>query len=355
VKRLLLAVPVAALALVMTSCSHPAHAGAAATVGSVRVPTSTLQGMVDRGVKVIPASVTTKPSAIDIERSDLTRLIQLEVLKTMAADMHLTVTDQDTTTALTAAAEQNAQSSDAASATKALQDSAAQSGIDTTTLRTYGEVIAYETKIIEALPTSNADLQAAYQKNIASFEQVHVAHILVATPALANSILAQVKADPTKFAALAKQYSTDTGSKDNGGDLGFASPSSYVAPFGTDAEAGKDGTIIGPVKTQYGYHIIKIIAHKTTSLADATQQLKLSLNGTEFTTKYGQALKNIKISVNPRYGVWSVSGSQDGLGLVVASTTGDLSSPAGSSASSSPAASPAATTPAATSSATAGG
>lgn len=329
-KRLLLAVPVAALALAMTSCSHPAHAGAAATVGSDRVPTGTLQGMVDRGVAVIPASTTPKPATVDIERSDLTRLIQLSVLKNMAAGLKVTVSDQDIDTALTDAAEQNAQSSDAASAKTALEASAAQQGIDPTTLRTYAEVAAYEEKIVEALPTSQSALQAAYQKNIASFQQVHVAHILVATAAQANSILAQVKADPAQFATLAKKYSTDTGSKDNGGDLGFASPSSYVAPFGADAEAGKDGTIIGPVHTQFGYHIIKIIAHQTTSLADATPQLKESLNGTEFTQAYSAALKKIKISVNPRYGAWNASGSQDGLGLVVAATKGDLSSPAGS-------------------------
>jgi foldase protein PrsA len=340
VKRFLLAVPVAALALAMTSCSHPAHAGAAATVGSDRVSTSTLSAMVSRGVAAIPASVTPKPATLDIERSDLTRLIQLSVLKQLAAKAHVTVTDQDIDAALAQAAAENAQSTsetvtDAASATKALDDSAAQSGIDPLTLRTYAEVAAYEQKLAEALPDTPAAIQAAYQKNIASFEQVHVAHILVATEALAKTILAQVQADPSQFAALAAKYSTDTGSKANGGDLGFASPSSYVAPFGADAEAGKDGTIIGPVKTQYGYHIIKIIAHETTSLADATPQLKLSLNSTTFQNQFIAALKKTSISVNPRYGMWSLSGSQDGLGLVVASTKGSLSSPAGSPSSSS--------------------
>lgn len=341
-KRLLLAVPVAALTLAMTACTHPEHAGAAATVGSDRISTGTLRGMVDRGMAVIPASVTSKPSAVDVERSDLSRLIQLSVLKDMAANLHVTVTAADIDGALIQAAEQGAQTSDATAAKKALEQSAAQQGVDPQTLRVYAEVVAYEDKILQALPTSQSALNSAYQQHISSFEQVHVAHILVRTKAQAESILAQVKADPSKFAALAKKYSTDTGSKDSGGDLGFASPSSYVEPFGSAAWSGKDGTVIGPIKTQYGYHIIKIIAHRATSLADATPQLKASLNSGEFTKRYAAALKANPVAVSPRYGTWSMTDSQEPLGVVVASTKGSLSSPASgqSSAPSPPAGTP---------------
>ncbi len=348
--KVLLAAPAAALVLLSAACAHPFHAGAAAVVGKDRVSTQSLRDMVSRGVAGIPTGATQKPETTTIERNDLTELIQLVVLRKLAGQYNVTVNAQDIDAALTQAAQQQSAqagaSTDAATALKGLQQAAAASGIDPETLRTYAEVAAYEQKIVAAIPVDQAALQAAYDKAKASYVQVHVAHILVATQAQAESILAQVQADPTKFAALAKQFSTDPGSKNNGGDLGFAAPSAYVAEFAAAVTAGKDGTIVGPVKTQFGYHVIKIIEHRTTSLAAATPQLTSSINAPIFVAKYGDLVKATSISVNPRYGTWNAKGGQDGFGVVEASNTGDLSSPIspGASGSSSPA--PVATTPA---------
>jgi foldase protein PrsA len=318
VKRLLLVVPAAALLL--AGCSHPAHAGAAATVGDDRITTNTVRDMVNRGLAAVPATAT-KPDAAALGRQDLTQLIQVAVLKRVADSMNLTVTDQDIDAALSTAAG----SGDRAS----LEQNAAAQGVDATTLRTYAAVVAYEQKIAEAIPVDAATLNQAYQQNLSSFQEVHVAHILVASEDQAKSILAQVKADPTQFAALAKKYSTDTGSKDKGGDLGLQPRSTYVKEFGDAAWAGKDGTIIGPVKSQYGYHIIKVISHKTISLQEATPQLKLSLQqvGQQLLTKYKDALAHASISVSPRYGKWDPNSGDSGLGEVVASSGDDLSSP----------------------------
>src|SRR5207237_9869619 len=73
----------------------------------------------------------------------------------------------------------------------------------------------------------------------------------------AQQVLAQAKAGKD-FGDLAKQYSEDPGSAKNGGDLGWAERSSFVAPF-ADALFGMHvGEIKGPVKTQFGYHIIRL-------------------------------------------------------------------------------------------------
>jgi len=74
---------------------------------------------------------------------------------------------------------------------------------------------------------------------------------------LAENLLERVKKGED-FVSLAKKYSEDPGSKKNGGDLGFFSPGSMVKPFEELAFSLKVGDIGGPVKTDFGYHIIKV-------------------------------------------------------------------------------------------------
>lgn len=95
-------------------------------------------------------------------------------------------------------------------------------------------------------------------------DQIHVAHILVATEAEAKSVKDRLDKGES-FAAVAKAVSTDTGSKDNGGDLGTVPylNSGLDADFMAAATSLKEGTISGPVKTQYGYHIIECIKKET--------------------------------------------------------------------------------------------
>lgn len=60
------------------------------------------------------------------------------------------------------------------------------------------------------------------------------------------------------FSALAREYSEDTGSKEDGGDLGWFSKSQMVAEFAEAAFSLQPGQVSEPVKTQYGYHLIKV-------------------------------------------------------------------------------------------------
>lgn len=83
-------------------------------------------------------------------------------------------------------------------------------------------------------------------------------HILVEKEEEAKSLLAQLKAG-AKFEDLAKKHSKDPGSGQNGGDLDFAKPDSYVPEFGKAMAALKKGeTTTEPVKSQFGYHIIRL-------------------------------------------------------------------------------------------------
>jgi peptidyl-prolyl cis-trans isomerase C len=113
---------------------------------------------------------------------------------------------------------------------------------------------------IKAHPVSDAEAQAEYAKIKAeqSGMEYHARHILVDSEDEAKKLIAQIKAG-AKFEDIAKKNSKDTGSAENGGDLDWAKPASYVPEFSAALQGLKPGQMTDvPVKTQFGYHIIKL-------------------------------------------------------------------------------------------------
>lgn len=133
-----------------------------------------------------------------------------------------------------------------------------------------------ETEIGPKVTVTDAEVNDFYTKNPDKFQEpeaVHVAHILIRFPenadaaakakakAEAESVLAQLKKG-ADFAAMAKQHSQDQGSAVNGGDLGFVPRGQTVPAFEQAAFALKPGQLSGIVESPFGYHIIKMIAHR---------------------------------------------------------------------------------------------
>ena len=145
---------------------------------------------------------------------------------------------------------------------------------------------------------SDADLHAAYDKEKSRLEvpeKRRARHILItgkddaSARAQAEQVLAQAKAGKD-FGALAKQYSQDPGSAQNGGDLGWADRSSFVKPFADALFAMKVGEIAGPIKTQFGYHIIRldeIQAGKSKSFEEARPELEARVRRDHATDRFG--------------------------------------------------------------------
>lgn len=109
-------------------------------------------------------------------------------------------------------------------------------------------------------PPSEADARAEYDKVKAqqSGTEYHARHILVETEDQAKKIIAEIKGG-ANFEDEAKKYSKDPGSAPNGGDLDFAKPETYVPEFSQALTKLKKGEMTDtPVKTQFGYHIIKL-------------------------------------------------------------------------------------------------
>jgi peptidyl-prolyl cis-trans isomerase D len=131
-----------------------------------------------------------------------------------------------------------------------------------------------------------ADVERAYNDGIEQYttaEQVRASHILLKTEgkddaamkAKAADVLKQAKAG-ADFAELAKKYSEDEASAKNGGDLDYFGRGRMVPEFDQAAFAMQPGQMSDLVKTQYGYHIIKLVDKKpatTRTLADVRQQL----------------------------------------------------------------------------------
>lgn len=108
-------------------------------------------------------------------------------------------------------------------------------------------------------PIGDTQLKAQYEvlKSQMSGTEYKARHILVKEEAEAKTIVEKLKKGE-KFADLAKQ-SIDPGTKDNGGDLGWATPTSFVKPF-ADALTGlgKGKYTETPIKTDFGYHVIQL-------------------------------------------------------------------------------------------------
>lgn len=116
-------------------------------------------------------------------------------------------------------------------------------------------------------PVTDAEIEAEYAKvkaaQAGSGKEYKAQHILVETEDQAKAIIASLKKGG-KFEDIAKKSSKDPGSGANGGDLGWADPSGYVKEFGEAlAKLKKGQTTDVPVKTQFGYHIIRLNDERT--------------------------------------------------------------------------------------------
>ena len=129
-------------------------------------------------------------------------------------------------------------------------------------------------KLLEPrIAISDEEMQAYFEENQADFaqeEQVQASHILVDTEEKASQI-EQRLAGGEDFAQLAKENSTDTASASNGGDLGFFGRGAMMEEFEEAAFGMQVGQVSAPVKTDYGYHIIKVTGRKEAQAADFEQ------------------------------------------------------------------------------------
>jgi foldase protein PrsA len=339
--RLTLAVLGLTSSLALTGCGNIlSQQAAAATVGDQRITTTDLQKLVDRSLANPEAKQTVGADPVAFERTALRRIISHLIVVQAAKDEGVTIDGAAVDGVYDKFAEQTG-------GIDALNAAATKAGIAKEDLReTLSDVAlrdALADKLTASLTVPQEQLQQAYQQNIAQFDKVRSAHILVDTEAKAKQLLAALKADPSKFASFAKTYSTDTGSKDKGGDLGYQGRGALEKPFEDAIFNNPPGSLV-LAKTQFGYHVISVIDRRTVTFEQATVELRRQFLSQQRTVAVEALLaktaKRLGVDVNPRFGEWDAATQQV---VAVPSCKGNAVASASPRPGDAPAADPAAT------------
>jgi peptidyl-prolyl cis-trans isomerase D len=154
---------------------------------------------------------------------------------------------------------------------------------------------------------TDADIDARYAERVKTAnenEQRHAAHILIKMTDSVKEAEALKKIKEIEkrvqagedFGALAKQYSQDEGSAINNGDLGFVGKGAFVPEFEKTMYALKPNEVSAPVKTQFGYHIIKLLeVQKATppNMADIRPELEQEVRAIKAEELYADAVEKI--------------------------------------------------------------
>ena len=117
------------------------------------------------------------------------------------------------------------------------------------------EFLLQNTVTAEAVSLRYEELKSEF----AGHSEYRTAHILVEDESLAQELHARIAADGGLFSELAREHSKDSGSAENDGDLGWADPRALVPEYAAEIERTEPGALAAaPVKTQFGWHIIRV-------------------------------------------------------------------------------------------------
>ncbi len=180
------------------------------------------------------------------------------------------------------------------------------------------------------------DVRAQYDNNRKTYskaEERDASHILIAVKAdaseadraaarkKAEELYAQVKANPAKFADLARQFSQDPGSAAQGGSLGAFARGTMVKAFDDAVFGMKVGDIVGPVQTDFGYHVIKLNAitpEQVRPFEEVKAQIETDLKRQQAAQQFATAADQLQNLVYEQAD--SLQGAAKALGLPVQTT-----------------------------------
>ncbi|WP_419392958.1 foldase protein PrsA [Cytobacillus praedii] len=174
----------------------------------------------------------------------------------------------------------------------AFEEILANNGVERSTIEKNIENYLVTKKLLEPrIKITDEEMKEYFEENKDSYaqaEQVQASHILVEDEATAKEV--RKKLDEGKdFAELAAEYSTDSSNSNSGGELGYFARGEMVSEFEDAAFALETGKISNPVKTEHGYHIIKVTDKKKAKEAvfdDVKDEIKTALFDTKMETEY---------------------------------------------------------------------
>lgn len=237
----------------------------------------------------------------DVRMQALEMLIEEKIFNLKATELNLIPTDEEVKEQTDAYIESLKTSMGGEEAfTKALEEA----GL---TLEEYNKDLTksvknqiIQTKVIEDMfkdiKVEDSELETYYNENIESFKTADVSHILVDSEDLAKELIAKINAGED-FAELAKANSTDTASAVEGGSLGNVNygNSGFVQEFVDGMKAlGDEGGISEPVKSQHGYHIIKVENVVSKTFEESKETIRATLENKEKNALYAETLEKWK-------------------------------------------------------------
>jgi parvulin-like peptidyl-prolyl cis-trans isomerase-like protein len=289
VSRRLIVVPILLLAGAATGCSTFSDNDAAARVGDFEISQDQL------GDLLVGATPTTLPGSgsaddpgpsAETARNLLNIWILTRILEIDLAAQGQTVTPEAIADATGAFAAQD-------------PDSWAQVPIELQNLQVEQQAAVATWSALEAPPPSDDELLSVYDAGTDESGVVCSAHILVATEEEAQSVLDRLEGG-ADFADLAASESTDTASGANGGilpcDLTGNFEGAYAPEFVEAALAAEIGEPVGPVQTEFGYHVIVLRP------SDQVDPGELATLYADLSLRFRHVANGLDIYVDPRFG-----------------------------------------------------
>jgi parvulin-like peptidyl-prolyl isomerase len=278
-----------------------------AVVDGENVPRSQYEQLIAQAKKTFKQDKRDFPKAGTAERKQLDQqavgfLVQRVELEQAAEDLDIEITDKDVEARLDQIKKQYFGGDD-----KRYQKQLKQQGLTDAQVRRDVRANLVSEKVFAEVTkdakVTDADIQKYYNDNKAQYgtpESREVRHILVKTRAQANKLYDQLKAGAS-FATLAKKYSQDPGSKDQGGKYTVVKGQT-VAPFEQTAFLLEKNDISRPVKTQYGYHIIQPLGEVKPAKTQALDKnLKEQIRTQLQTQKKNEAMNTRVKDLQKRY------------------------------------------------------
>jgi foldase protein PrsA len=172
--------------------------------------------------------------------------------------------------------------------------------------------LALQANILGIESLDDAALQQYYEDNPDRFEQACARHVLVETEEEAEAAREELLGG-AEFATVAQERSLDTGSAQNGGELGCTFPGLYQPEFDEAVFSQPVGEVGEPVETVFGWHVIEVTSREQPDFDEVADEVRgqiQQLSQTEFTEWLQQALEEAEVTVNDRYGTWNDISSQ---------------------------------------------
>lgn len=311
----------AALLVLAAGCSGVGSPTHAAVVNGVTITVAELEeefAAVAASPQYQQQAAQTDPA--DLERQAtaglLTQFVQQALFEQAAADLGIEVSDADVAERLAQLIEEEFGGQEAFDALVEQQGLTAEEVDEQVRLFVIQERLNDE--LVGGAEISEQDVQDAYD---AQYAAPTVRHILVATEAEAEDVLERLE-DGEDFAALAQELSTDPGSGAQGGDLGPFQEGMFVPEFEAAVLDAEPGEVVGPVETQFGFHVIEVLP--PAPLEDVREEIEQGLadqaGAAELQALQADLIAEADVEVNPRFGRWDPQTGQ----VVPADPLGDV-------------------------------